>query len=62
MEYPAFGTLLVDLADDVCNISPERNGDNLAAATSFPPILPKEFAIMMPSSFVSSCHSFPLPH
>jgi hypothetical protein len=48
----AFGTLLVDLADCVCNISPERNGDNLAVATSFPPILPKEFAIMMPSSFV----------
>jgi hypothetical protein len=48
----AFGTLLVDLADGVCNISSERNGDILAAATSFPPILPKEFAMMMPSSFV----------
>jgi hypothetical protein len=48
----AFGTLLVDLAGCVCNISPERNGDNLAVATSFAPILPTEFAIMMPSSFV----------
>jgi hypothetical protein len=48
----AFGTLLVDLADGVCNISPERNGDNLAVATSFPPILPKELAIMIPSSLV----------
>jgi hypothetical protein len=45
--YSAFGTLLNDLADGVSNISPERNGDNLAVATSFPPI-----AIMMPSSFV----------
>jgi hypothetical protein len=55
----AFGTLLVDLADGLCNISPERNGDNLAVATSFPPILPKEFAIMIPPtsfklSFVSA--------
>jgi hypothetical protein len=48
----AFGTLLVDLVDCVCNISPERNGDNLAVATSFPPILPKEFAIMLSSNFV----------
>jgi hypothetical protein len=48
----AFGTLLVDLADGVCDISSECNGDNLAVATSLPPILPKEFAIMMPSSFV----------
>jgi hypothetical protein len=32
-------------------MSPERNGDNLAVATSFPPILPKEFGIMMPPSF-----------
>jgi hypothetical protein len=48
----AYGTLLVDLADCVCNVSSEHNSDNLAVATSFPPILPKEFAIMMPSSFV----------
>jgi hypothetical protein len=47
-----FGTLLLDLADGVCIVSSERNSDNLAVATSLPPILPKEFAIMMPSSFV----------
>jgi hypothetical protein len=47
-----FGILLVDLADDVCNISPERDGDNRDVATSLPPILPKEFASMLPSSFV----------
>jgi hypothetical protein len=39
-------------SNGVCNISPERNGGNLAVATSFPPILPIEFAIMMPSIFV----------
>jgi hypothetical protein len=44
--------LLIDLADGVCNISPERDGDNRDVATSLPPILPKEFASMMPSSFV----------
>jgi hypothetical protein len=48
----AFGTLLVDLADGVFNLSPERHGDNLAVASSFPPILSKEFAIMMSSCFV----------
>jgi hypothetical protein len=48
----AFGTLLVDLADGALKISPELNGNNLAVATSFPLILPKEFAIIMPSSFV----------
>jgi hypothetical protein len=32
----AFGILLVDLANGVCNISPERNGDNLAVAPPFP--------------------------
>jgi hypothetical protein len=45
----AFGSMLVDPADGVWNISPERNGGNVAVVTSFPPILPKEFAIMMPS-------------
>jgi hypothetical protein len=48
----AFGTLLVDLADGVSNISPERDGDNRAVAFSFPPILPKGIASMMLSSFV----------
>jgi hypothetical protein len=47
-----FGTLLVDLADGVSRISPERDGDIAAAATSFPPVLPKELSSMMPSSFV----------
>jgi hypothetical protein len=56
----AFGTLLVDLADGVFNVSPERNGDNLAVASSFPPILSKEFAIMMSLCFVQIFHSFPL--
>jgi hypothetical protein len=32
----AFGTVLVDLADGVCNISPERDGDNRDEATSLP--------------------------
>jgi hypothetical protein len=50
----AFGTLLVNLADGVCNISPERDGKNLAVV---PPILPKEFAIMMRSSFVHSART-----
>jgi hypothetical protein len=33
-----FGTLLVYLADGVCNISPERDGDNRDVATFLPPI------------------------
>jgi hypothetical protein len=37
----AFDTLLVDLTDVACNIPPERDGDNRAVATSFPPIIPR---------------------
>jgi hypothetical protein len=47
----AFGTLLVDLTDGVCNISPQRRQSS-SSNIFFPPILPKEFAIMIPSGFV----------
>jgi hypothetical protein len=47
----SFGTLLVDLADGMCNIFLDLYGGNRAVATSLPPIFPKEFASMMPSRF-----------
>jgi hypothetical protein len=38
----SYATLLVDLADGVSDMSPERDGDSRAVATSFPPILLKD--------------------
>jgi hypothetical protein len=55
----AYATLLVDLADGVSNMSPERDGDNRAVVTSFPPILLKH---MQDAVKLRSCsHSFPFP-
>jgi hypothetical protein len=47
----AFGTFLVDLVDGVCNISPTQRRQS-TSSNLLPPIIPKEFAIMMPSNFV----------
>jgi hypothetical protein len=57
----AFGILLVDLASGVCNISPERDGDNRAVATSFPPDLTQGLRKQDAVKLRSSSHLFPLP-
>jgi hypothetical protein len=58
----AYGTLPVDLADGVCNISHQRDGDNRAVATSFPPDLTQGIpSMMMPGKLRSTSYSFPLP-
>lgn len=48
-----FSSFVVGVANAVTLIDPERDADNLAANQSLPPMLPKEFASMMPSSFVA---------
>jgi hypothetical protein len=57
----AFGTLLVDLADCVCNISPERNGDKSSSSNLLSPDLTKRVRIHDAVKLRSSCHTFPLP-
>ena len=44
---------MVGVANGVMLIDPERDGDNLPTNKSLPPMLPKEFSSMMPSSFVA---------
>ena len=48
----SFGTFVVGIANGVNTIDPERDENNHSANISLPPMLPKEFATMMPSCFV----------
>jgi hypothetical protein len=57
----AYGTLLVDLADGVCNVSSEHNSDNLAVRKLLSPDLTKRVRNHDAVKLRSSCHSFPLP-
>jgi hypothetical protein len=47
-----FAAFVVRCADGVHKIDPERDEASNAAGVSLPPILPKDFAILMPSSFI----------
>lgn len=56
--HSCFGSFLIRCTAIIHKIDPEGDKDDNAAGVFLPPVLPKNFATMMPSSFVDIVSRF----